>query len=101
MNLELLNAIHAFEGSKALQGYLGSPRDKLEELGTVSLVKRTQCSPEPLNLEEGTQEASVRQGAPGKRGGWDWESRQVSSVRWVSVHSQDEQKHHLKMWSRE
>lgn len=101
MNLKLLNSIHAFEGSKALQGYLGSTRDKLEELGTVSLVKRTQCSPEPLNLQEGTQEASVRQRAPRKKGGWDLESRQVSSVKWVPVHSQDEQKHHLKMRSRE
>lgn len=61
MNLKLLNSIHTFEGSKALQGYLGSTRDKLEELGTVSLVKRTQCSPEPLNLQEGTQQASVRE----------------------------------------
>lgn len=54
MDLKLLNAIHAFKGSKALQGHLGSTRDKLEKLGTVSLVKRTQCSPEPLNLQEGT-----------------------------------------------
>lgn len=59
MDLKLLNAIHAFKGSKALQGHFGSTRDKLEELGTVSLVKRTQCSPEPLDLWERTQEASV------------------------------------------
>lgn len=57
MNLKLLNAIHTFKGSKALQGHLGSTRDKLEELGTVSLVKRAQCSPEPLNLEEETQKS--------------------------------------------
>lgn len=60
MDLKLLNAIHAFKGSKALQGHLGSTRDKLKELGTVSLVKRTQCSPEPLDLWERTQEVSVR-----------------------------------------
>lgn len=60
MNLELLNAIHAFKGSKALQGHFGSTRDKLEELGTVSLVERTQCSPEPLDLQKETQEARVR-----------------------------------------
>lgn len=50
MDLKLLNAIHAFKGSKTLQGHLGSTRDKLEELGTVSLIERTQCSPEPLDL---------------------------------------------------
>lgn len=60
MDLKLLNAIHTFKGSKALQGHFGSTRDKLEELGTVSLVERTQCSPEPLDLWERTQEASVR-----------------------------------------
>lgn len=52
MDLKLLNAIHAFKGSKTLQGHLGSTRDKLEELGTVSLIERTQCSPEPLDLQE-------------------------------------------------
>lgn len=60
MDLKFLNAIHAFKGSKALQGHLGSTCDKLEELGTVSLVERTQCSPEPLDLWERTQEASMR-----------------------------------------
>lgn len=60
MNLKLLNAIHAFEGGKALQGHLGGTCDKLEELGTVSLVERTQCSPEPLDLQEGTEAAKVR-----------------------------------------
>ena len=52
MDLKLLNAIHAFKGSKTLQGHLGSTCDKLEELGTVSLIERTQCSPEPLDLQE-------------------------------------------------
>lgn len=60
MDLKLLNAIHAFKGSKTLQGHLGSTGDKLEELGTVSLVKRTQCSPEPLDLQDWIGEASIR-----------------------------------------
>lgn len=60
MDLKLLNAIHAFKGSKTLQGHLGSTRNKLKELGTVSLVERTQRSPEPLDLQEETEEASIR-----------------------------------------
>lgn len=50
VDLELLHPIHALECTEALQRNLRRSSDKLQELGTVGLVKGTQCSPEPLNL---------------------------------------------------
>lgn len=50
VDLELLNAIHALQSSKALQGNLGCASDELQEFGSVGLVKRAQGPPEPLDL---------------------------------------------------
>lgn len=52
MNLKLLDAVHALQGRKSLEGNLGCAGDKLEELGSVCLVKRPQSPPEPLNLNK-------------------------------------------------
>jgi len=51
MDLKLLNAVHAFEGCKTLKWHFGSSGHKLQELGTGSLIKRAQCTPEPLDLK--------------------------------------------------
>jgi len=51
MDLKLLNPIHAFEGCKTLKWHFGSSSHKLQELGTGSLIKRAQCTPEPLDLK--------------------------------------------------
>jgi len=51
MDLKLLNPIHAFEGCKTLKWHFGSSGHKLQELGTGSLIKRAQCTPEPLDLK--------------------------------------------------
>ena len=51
MYLEFLEAIHPFKSSKPLQWNLACAGDKLEKLGTVGLIKRTQRPPEPLNLK--------------------------------------------------
>ena len=53
MDLELLDSIHALEGSKTLQRDLGRPCHKLQELGPVRLVKGAQRPPEPLDLRWG------------------------------------------------
>lgn len=51
MDLKLLDAVHALEGGKTLEGHLGCAGDKLQELSPVCLVKGPQGSPEPLNLK--------------------------------------------------
>lgn len=51
MDLKLLNPIHAFKGCKTLKWHFGSSGHKLQELGTGSLIKRAQCTPEPLDLK--------------------------------------------------
>merc|ERR1719268_19040 len=53
VDLELLCAVHSLEGTKALQWDFAGPCDKLKELGSVSLVKASQSSPEPNYLEAG------------------------------------------------
>lgn len=50
VNLELLSAVHAFEGGESLQRHLRRAGDELQELGSVCLVERAKCSPEPLDL---------------------------------------------------
>lgn len=52
VDLELLDAVHALQSSKTLEWNLGCAGDKLEELCPVGLIKRTQSSPEPLDLKE-------------------------------------------------
>lgn len=56
MNLELLDTIHTLQGSKTLERNLRSTRDELQEFGSVSLIERTQCPPEPLNLSTTNKE---------------------------------------------
>lgn len=51
VDLELLDAVHALEGGKTLEGNLGCAGDKLQELSPVCLVEGPQGSPEPLNLK--------------------------------------------------
>jgi len=51
VDLELLNSVHSFESSEALQGHLGSSGHELQELGSIRLVEGTQGSPEPLDLQ--------------------------------------------------
>lgn len=51
VDLKLLNAVHALESSKTLEGDLGCAGDKLQELGSVRLVEGPQGPPEPLDLK--------------------------------------------------
>ena len=53
VNLELLDAVHALQSSKTLEGNLGGTSDKLQELSPVRLVEGTQGPPEPLDLKFG------------------------------------------------
>lgn len=39
VDLELLDAVHAFQSCKTLEGNLGCASDKLQELGPVCLIK--------------------------------------------------------------
>ncbi len=39
VDLELLDAVHALQSSKTLEGNLGRAGDKLQEFGPVCLVK--------------------------------------------------------------
>ena len=50
VDLEFLGAVHTLQVSETLQRHLGCARHKLYEPSPVSLVKRPQCSPEPLDL---------------------------------------------------
>lgn len=50
VDLELLDAVHALEVREALQRHLGRARHELQERRSVSLVKRPQRAPEPLDL---------------------------------------------------
>ena len=50
VDLELLCSVHAFQGSKPLEGNFGGSCHKLQEAGTISLIKGTQGPPEPLDL---------------------------------------------------
>lgn len=52
MNLELLYTIHSLQSSETLKRHFGSSSDKLQKLGPLSLVKRPQSSPKPLNLNQ-------------------------------------------------
>lgn len=51
VDLKLLNAVHALQSSKTLEGNLGCASDKLQEFGSVGLVKGAQGPPEPLDLK--------------------------------------------------
>jgi hypothetical protein len=51
MDLKFLNPVHAFQGCKTLKWHFGRSGHKLQELGTGSLIKRAQRTPEPLNLK--------------------------------------------------
>lgn len=51
VDLELLDAVHPLQSSKALERNLGRAGDKLQELGPVRLVKGPQGPPEPLDLK--------------------------------------------------
>lgn len=50
VDIESTEAIHAFEFLEAVQRYLTGASNKLQQLGTLFLVVRTDCSPEPLDL---------------------------------------------------
>ena len=52
MNLKFLHSIHALESSKTLEGHLGCSGNKLDETGSVCLIKGAQSPPEPLDLNE-------------------------------------------------
>ena len=52
VDLELLDAVHALQSSETLKGNLGRASDKLQEVGPLSLIERSQCTPEPLDLRE-------------------------------------------------
>lgn len=51
VNLEFLVSIHPLQISKALQRNFGRSGHKLQELGSVFLIKGTQGTPEPLYLK--------------------------------------------------
>ena len=51
MYLELLHTSHALQCCEPLQWYLGGTCGKLKEFCTMCLVKGTQCTPEPLDLQ--------------------------------------------------
>ena len=50
MNIEAVDAVHAFELFKSIERYLASTGDKLQQLGQFFLVKRSDSPPEPLDL---------------------------------------------------
>ena len=50
MNLEFLNAVHTLQRSKALKRNFRCSSYKLQKFRSVRLVKRSEGSPEPLNL---------------------------------------------------
>lgn len=50
MDVETVDAVHAFELFKPIKRHLASTSDKLQQLGQFFLVKRPNCSPEPLDL---------------------------------------------------
>lgn len=50
VDLELLDAIHPLQCSKALKWHFRCACNKLQEFSPVSLVKGSQCTPEPLDL---------------------------------------------------
>lgn len=50
VNVEAVNAIHSLELLEAVERHLGGTCDKLDELGTLFLVKRADGAPEPLDL---------------------------------------------------
>lgn len=50
VDLELLDAVHALQSGEALQRNLRRAGDKLQEFGSVGLVKGAQGPPEPLDL---------------------------------------------------
>lgn len=50
MDVEAVDAVHAFELFKPIERYLASAGDKLQQLGQFFFVKRSNCSPEPLDL---------------------------------------------------
>lgn len=59
VDLEILNTIHPLKGCKTLQRHFWCPCYKLQESGSVSLVKWAQGSPEPLDLQQEETEEVV------------------------------------------
>ena len=51
VDLKLLRPVHPLKGREALKRHLGRPSHKLHEFGLIRLVKRTQGSPEPDDLQ--------------------------------------------------
>jgi hypothetical protein len=50
MDIELAEAVHAFELTESVQWHLTGSRDELQQLRTLFLVERPDCTPEPLDL---------------------------------------------------
>lgn len=50
MDVETVDAVHAFELLESIERHLASTGDKLQQLGQFFFVKRSDCSPEPLDL---------------------------------------------------
>jgi hypothetical protein len=50
MDVETVDTVHAFELFESIERHLASTSDKLQQLGQFFLVKRSDGSPEPLDL---------------------------------------------------
>lgn len=50
MDVETVDAVHAFKLFESIERHLASTGDKLQQLGQFFLVKRSDSSPEPLDL---------------------------------------------------
>ena len=50
MNVEAAYAIHAFKLLESIERDLAGARNELKKFGPLFLVKRPDCSPEPLDL---------------------------------------------------
>ena len=59
--LELLHSIHTLQGSKTSQRDFRGARHKLQEVGPIRLIKGTQSTPEPNNLQ-GESKKKEREG---------------------------------------
>ena len=50
VDVESAKAIHTLKLAKAVERHFACTCNKLQELGSFLLVKRSDCAPEPLNL---------------------------------------------------
>lgn len=50
MNIELADPVHAFKLLETVERHFACPCNKLQEFGTLLLVKRADSTPEPLDL---------------------------------------------------